>query len=267
MAIFRLTGSQPSVFLLPAEEDQRDAAAVAAIFKEKHVPFHILFDGTPDEVLEPFVEDFIAEITDSPVQPHLVIDFATLPFTVPNRFLTQIIRTAPQTTFLFSTPVFTATLLGQMFGLRNIARVNLLPGFFPEMQTVEFAHSLAMSSEMVFQTEQFLRGLGLNLVKIDDIVGFVAPRLVAMLANEAAFAVLEGVSSPAEIDEAMRLGTNYPKGPLEWADDIGLEVVLSILDALYNEYKQERYRPCRLFRQYTAAGWLGIQTQKGFYQY
>lgn len=267
MAIFRLTGSQPSVFLLPAMEDQRDAAGVAAIFQEKHVPFHILYDGTPDEELEPFADFFLKEITDSPVQPHLVIDFATLPFAVPNRFLTQLIRTAPQTIFIFTTPVFTASLLGQMIGAENIVRANFLPGFFPKMQTIEFTHALEMPKELVFQTEQFLRGLGLHLEKIDDIVGFVVPRIVAMLANEAAFAVMEGVSSAAEIDEAMRLGTNYPLGPLEWADDIGLEVIQSILDALFNEYKQERYRPCRIFRQYTASGWLGVQTGKGFYEY
>ena len=267
MAIFRLTGSQPSVFLLPAWEDQRAAAAIAAIFQQKHVPFHILYDGTPDEELHPFADFFLKEITESPVQPHIVIDFSTLPFAAPNRFLTQIIRTSPQTIFIFTTPVFTSSMLGQMLGVENIVRANFLSGFFPNMQTVEFTHALGMPKESVFQTEQFLRGLGFQLEKIDDIVGFVVPRIVAMLANEAAFAVTEGVSSAAEIDEAMRLGTNYPFGPLEWADDIGLEVIQAILDALFNEYKQERYRACRIFRQYTASGCLGVKTGKGFYAY
>jgi 3-hydroxybutyryl-CoA dehydrogenase len=70
-----------------------------------------------------------------------------------------------------------------------------------------------------------------------------------------------------EIDAAMRLGTNYPQGPLAWADDIGIDVVLFMLDALHTEYRQERYRACRLLRKYVALGWIGKSVGKGFYEY
>jgi 3-hydroxybutyryl-CoA dehydrogenase len=154
-----------------------------------------------------------------------------------------------------------------VIGNPNIARVNLMAGFFPNMPTLEFAPSPSMSEENRHHAEQFLHSCGLQTQRIDDIVGFVVPRIVAMLVNEAAFAVMENVSSVKEIDDAMRLGTNYPKGPLRWADEIGIDVVVSLLDSLYAEYRQERYRACRLMRRYVDMQWLGERTGKGFYEY
>lgn len=266
MAIFRLTDSQPVVFLLPDDNDERSAAALARLLAEKNVPFHILADEY-DEDLLPFANFMLDDIASSPSPPHLVIDCTILPIPTPNMFLMDAMAAYPNLTLLSTTPNFTATQLSALIGIPNIARVNMLPGFFPKTEVLEFTHSLSMSRETLLQTEKFLGGLGLRLEKIDDIVGFVAPRIVAMLANEAAFAVMEGVSSAAEIDEAMRLGTNYPKGPLEWADEIGLDTVVMILDALFSEYKQERYRACRLLRQYASAGWTGLRAEKGFYAY
>jgi 3-hydroxybutyryl-CoA dehydrogenase len=65
----------------------------------------------------------------------------------------------------------------------------------------------------------------------------------------------------------MKLGTNYPKGPLAWADEIGLPVIMLVLDGLYREYQQERYRPCVLLKQYVRAGWTGKSAGRGFYVY
>lgn len=266
VAIFRLTDSQPVVFLLPDDTDERSAAALAGLLAEKNVPFHIFADEY-DEGLLPFENYILDDIASSPSPPHLVIDCSTTPIPTPNPFLMDAMAAYPNLTLLSSTPNFTATQLSALLGIPNIARVNFLPGFFPSVKTLEFCHSLSMSREALLQTDKFLGGLGLHLEKIEDIVGFVTPRIVAMLANEAAFAVMENVSSAAEIDEAMRLGTNYPKGPLEWADEIGLDTVVMLLDALFGEYKQERYRACRLLRQYASAGWTGLQAEKGFYAY
>ncbi len=266
MAIFRLTDSQPVVFLLPDDNDERSAAALAGLLAEKKVPFHIFADEY-DEDLLPYSAYILDDIAASPSPPHLVIDCTILPIPTPNPFLMDALAAYPNLTLLSATPNFTATQLSAMLDVPNVARVNLVSGFFPAAEVLEFTHSLTMSRETLLQTEKFLGGLGLQLEKIDDIVGFITPRIVAMLANEAAFAVMEGVSSAAEIDEAMRLGTNYPKGPLEWADEIGLDTVVTILDALFGEYKQERYRACRLLRQYASAGWTGLRAEKGFYAY
>lgn len=267
MAIFRLTESQPTFFVLPDENDERSAAALASILTTHDIPFHIFADDFQEE-LEPFADHILDDISSAPFRPQFVIDCTLVPIPTPNPYVLEIAALYPSIPLLAATPNFTAAQLSAFFELKNVARLNLLPGLFPAIQNVECTFSPAMSLEVRSQIVMFFRDhLRLRLETIEDIVGFVVPRVLAMLANEGAFAVMEGVSSAAEIDEAMRLGTNYPKGPLEWADHIGLDVILSLLDALFHEYKQERYRACRLLRQYVAAGWTGERAGKGFYAY
>jgi 3-hydroxybutyryl-CoA dehydrogenase len=119
----------------------------------------------------------------------------------------------------------------------------------------------------VQHAETFFHALGLQTERVEDRVGLVHMRILATLINEAAFAVMEGVATPADIDMAMKLGTGYPKGLLAWADEIGIPIVTIILDALYREYQQERYRPCVLLKQYMRAGWTGKAAGRGFYTY
>ncbi len=98
------------------------------------------------------------------------------------------------------------------------------------------------------------RAAGLEPVWVGDSTGLVMPRIIACLANEAAFAVQEGVATPAAIDQAMKLGTRYPRGPLEWASLIGLAEVLATLDALTAGIDPARYRPAALLRRMVAGG-------------
>jgi 3-hydroxybutyryl-CoA dehydrogenase len=95
----------------------------------------------------------------------------------------------------------------------------------------------------------------------------VLGRIVCQLVNEACFALQEGVGSAADLDTAMRLGFNYPRGPLEWADQIGLEHVLATLEGLYEERHEERYRAAPLLRQMIAEGRLGRWAGEGFFRY
>lgn len=97
--------------------------------------------------------------------------------------------------------------------------------------------------------EAYLSALGKWVVWIKEAAGMVLPRLIACLANEAAFAVGEGVADDETIDRAMQLGTNYPKGPLAWAKEIGYAQIAAILDHLHAEYGEERYRLAPLLRQ------------------
>ncbi|MCY1454881.1 3-hydroxyadipyl-CoA dehydrogenase [compost metagenome] len=99
-----------------------------------------------------------------------------------------------------------------------------------------------------------LQRAGLKVSPLADIPGLAVLRTVAMLANEAADAVLQGVGSVADIDLAMRAGVNYPQGPLAWADAIGLPAVLRILENLQASYGEERYRPSLLLRRQVAEG-------------
>lgn len=108
------------------------------------------------------------------------------------------------------------------------------------------------------RAKSFFESLGKEAVTVNDTVGGVLPRVVASLINGAAFAVMEGVATPRDIDQAMKLGTNYPHGPLEWGDEIGLDQVLGIMNALY-EVHGERYRPAPLLVQMA-------QAKKKFYE-
>jgi len=132
-------------------------------------------------------------------------------------------------------------------------------------EALEVLPGLRTDPQMLGQAEEFLRSLGKEPVRIADCVGGVLPRVVANLANEAAFALMEGVASAEDIDQAMQLGTNYPHGPLTWADRIGLDQVAGVLGALGEFYGSDRYRVAPLLRQLVSAGMWGERTGRGFY--
>jgi 3-hydroxybutyryl-CoA dehydrogenase len=116
-------------------------------------------------------------------------------------------------------------------------------------------------------TERFFATLGKHIAWVGDAPGLVLGRIVCQVINEAAFAVAEGVGSAQDIDAGMVLGLNYPRGPLGWADEIGLDHVLSVLYALYEERREERYRPSPLLQRMVWSGRLGRQTGEGFLSY
>jgi 3-hydroxybutyryl-CoA dehydrogenase len=106
--------------------------------------------------------------------------------------------------------------------------------------------------------ESFVTSLGRLPVWIADSPGLVLPRIICMLINEAAFAAQEGVAKPEHIDLAMQLGMNYPRGLLAWAKEIGYAQVVDVLDHLYNEFKDDRYRAAHLLRR-----WARLEQVKG----
>jgi 3-hydroxybutyryl-CoA dehydrogenase len=115
--------------------------------------------------------------------------------------------------------------------------------------------------------ERFFATLGKHTLWVDDAPGLVLGRIVCQVVNEAAFALGEGLGSAEDIDAGMVHGLNYPRGILAWADEIGLDHVLSVLDALYLERGEERYRMAPLLRRLGWAGRLGRQTGDGFFSY
>ena len=115
--------------------------------------------------------------------------------------------------------------------------------------------------------ERFFATLGLHTAWVGDAPGLVLGRIVCQLVNEAAFAVGEGVGTPADVDAGMVHGLNHPRGPLGWGDAIGLDHVLSVLDALADEYREERYRAAPLLRRLVLSGRLGRATGEGFFSY
>jgi 3-hydroxybutyryl-CoA dehydrogenase len=115
--------------------------------------------------------------------------------------------------------------------------------------------------------ERFFATLGLHTEWVGDAPGLVLGRIVCQLVNEAAFAIGEGVGTPADVDAGMVHGLNHPRGPLGWGDAIGLDHVVSVLDGLFDEYREERYRAAPLLRRLVLSGRLGQATGEGFFTY
>ncbi len=174
----------------------------------------------------------------------------------------------PKATVVVSALTNTVTEMGVLGGIaQRVVGITLVPGTMSWATCIDVAGGLNTRQEHVERALSLLRTVGYETQVVQDRVGLVQMRVLAMLINEAAFAVMEGLATPSDIDQAMKLGVNYPKGLLAWADEIGLAVITLILDGLYREYQQERYRPCVLLKQYMRAGWIGKSAGKGFYQY
>lgn len=132
---------------------------------------------------------------------------------------------------------------------------------------IEISAALQTDDSYVGKASQFIQQLNKEVEIVQDEVGLVFPRILSLIINEATFALMEGTASAEDIDSAMQNGTNYPFGPLAWADNIGIDDVLAVLSGLQRELGEERYRPAPLIRKMLYAGYLGKKTGKGFYEY
>jgi 3-hydroxybutyryl-CoA dehydrogenase len=137
----------------------------------------------------------------------------------------------------------------------------------PRMQLVELIRGI-VTENATFDTAKALIGrLGKTFTVSEDFPGFIVNRILLPMINEAIYTLYEGVGSVESIDTAMRLGANHPMGPLQLADFIGLDTVLSVMQVLHDGLADSKYRPCPLLVKYVEAGWLGRKTQRGFYDY
>jgi 3-hydroxybutyryl-CoA dehydrogenase len=132
---------------------------------------------------------------------------------------------------------------------------------------VELTRSEGSSPVAAARAERFFAALGKHVAWVGDAPGLVLGRIVCQVINESAFALGEGVGDARDIDTGMVLGLSHPRGPLEWADAVGLDHVLTVLGALWAEYREERYRPAPALRQLVSAGRLGREAGAGFFDY
>ncbi len=137
----------------------------------------------------------------------------------------------------------------------------------PIMALVEIIRGYATSQQTLDAAVELTRSLGKTPVEAADYPGFISNRILCPMINEAIYCVMEGVGTPEAIDTVMKLGMNHPMGPLTLADFVGLDVVLAVMDVLYDGLGDPKYRACPLLRKMVAAGHLGKKSGRGFYSY
>ncbi|MAZ68336.1 MAG: 3-hydroxybutyryl-CoA dehydrogenase [Candidatus Marinimicrobia bacterium] len=137
----------------------------------------------------------------------------------------------------------------------------------PVMKLVEIIKGSQTNNLIVEKTLDYVSSLNKIAVECNDSPGFVSNRILMPMINEAAFTLMEGVASAESIDQIMKLGMGHPMGPLKLADLIGIDVCVSIMNVLFDGFKQEKYRVCPLLDKMMKENKLGIKTKKGFYKY
>jgi 3-hydroxybutyryl-CoA dehydrogenase len=137
----------------------------------------------------------------------------------------------------------------------------------PLMQLIEVIRALQTSDAVCDAVVSLAQSLGKSARVSKDSYGFVVNRVLIPMINEAINCAHEGVATPQDIDEMMKLGANHPMGPLALADLIGLDIVQEIMETLYEGFSDPKYRPSPMLKQMCAAGYLGRKTGRGFFVY
>jgi len=137
----------------------------------------------------------------------------------------------------------------------------------PVMKLIEVIRGETTTDEMVAKVIEISEDIGKVPVEVNEAAGFVVNRILVPMINEAVCVLAAGVANAEDIDTAMKLGCNHPMGPLDLADYIGLDICLAIMEVIYNEEGDSKYRPSPLLRKMVRAGKLGCKTGEGFFKY
>lgn len=135
------------------------------------------------------------------------------------------------------------------------------------MKLVEVIPALQTSEETLQTVIDLAEEIGKKPVKVKEAPGFVVNRILVPTINEGCTILYEGLASAEDIDTAMKLGAGWPMGPLTLCDLVGADIALAVMNTMYSETGDPKYRPSGLLKQYVRAGWLGMKTKKGFYTY
>ncbi|WP_104655631.1 3-hydroxybutyryl-CoA dehydrogenase [Ralstonia insidiosa] len=198
----------------------------------------------------------------------LVIEAATENFDLKVKILKQLEAVAaPHAIVASNTSSISITKLAAV--LQDASRFIGMHFFnpVPMMALVEVIRGLQTSDATHAAVEALSKQLGKTPITVKNSPGFVVNRILCPMINEAFCVLGEGLASPEEIDEGMKLGCNHPIGPLALADMIGLDTMLAVMEVLYTEFADPKYRPAMLMREMVAAGYLGRKTGRGVYDY
>lgn len=208
------------------------------------------------------------ELSDGVKQADLIVEAATENMSLKLDIFRQLDQLAPSSAILASNT--------SSISITKIAAVTKRPtqvigmhfmNPVPVMKLVEVIRGYATSDEVTEIIMDLSRNLSKEPVEVNDYPGFVANRILMPMINEAIYTLFEGVAGVSEIDTVMKLGMAHPMGPLQLADFIGLDVCLSILKVLHEGFGNPKYAPCPLLVNMVEAGFKGVKSGEGFYQY
>jgi 3-hydroxybutyryl-CoA dehydrogenase len=197
-----------------------------------------------------------------------IVDFETGPEEQKRALLQNLDAALPLTSIIISACLrFSVTQMAAW--IKHPQRLVGFATFYPleERRLIELSGGLRTAEASLEQAEEFFKSLGKQTARVKDAPGLTFPRILSLIINEAARSLEEGVAAAEEIDVAMRLGVNYPLGPLQWADRIGLDDVLAVLEGLVRDTGDDRYRPAPLLKKLVVAGLVGERSGRGFYSY
>lgn len=198
----------------------------------------------------------------------LVVEAVPEIFSLKKKIFTDIDKHAPEHTIMASNT--SSISITKLAAVTDRADKFIGMHFFnpvPVMKLVEIVNGLETAPEVTEKVEETAEKLDKVPVSVNDSPGFVSNRVLMPMINEAIYCVYEGVATPENVDEIMKLGMAHPMGPLRLADFIGLDICLDILKVLYDGFKDPKYRPCPLLVKMVDAGKLGDKTGIGFYEH
>jgi 3-hydroxybutyryl-CoA dehydrogenase len=195
----------------------------------------------------------------------LAIELTNIDLLAKKKNLERMDKALPDTAPILSSSItVTATEQSSWISRKHrLAGIAAMPTFI-EKPLVEVAPTIYSPKETIEVVKRFFLSLDKEIEIVQDRIGMVFPRILCQVINEAAFAVTEDIATPQDIDMALKLGIQFPLGPIEWAEKIGLEQVYAVLTALYSDLQEERYRVAPLLKQMAITGewWKQISLTK-----